>query len=425
MEAKLDMLRRTVDSPASAQGGGDSARWKSGSAGKPITRGYVKGVMEAPRPKVRTSLGDAAAQSPGPKPKGAVSDFVKTGGDACDERDAGSPPNSRAASNLQTAVKQQTQESQEVVGLLSELQLDRYIGIFLENGLDSIDVVQEMQESHMRELGMAMGHALKLQKRLAELRPAAAEVSQQPLPTSPAAQRAPTPTLTPAWKRVNFSAEEAEVVPVSSNPQPTTMKLADGNFDEAESAASFQEALRAWREGGSATKTSNNGTQKEADRSQGLASPKPGVVGSFWAAIGSTEVDLKRCSTPVRAPTEPPNADSGTQQDALIGEEKACCYQCYKQFFKRFAVERSDPRDTPHFLVGSASDFAGPRALCSEACANQWQAAVEAQVAAHKQRQQEFDTLREAQQTLEEHKASAMKTEGVPESIPCPEPIPA
>lgn len=34
-----------------------------------------------------------------------------------------------------------------------------------------MDVVKEMEEAHMKEIGMAAGHILKLRKRLAEMKP--------------------------------------------------------------------------------------------------------------------------------------------------------------------------------------------------------------------------------------------------------------
>ena len=84
-----------------------------------------------------------------------------------------------------------------------------------EHGFDCMDVVKEMEESHMKELGMAAGHVLKLRKRLSEMRPAKRrEVARSGAPAG----------------------------------------LLEGDFKEEESAASFQEALRAWRQGGQTPK---------------------------------------------------------------------------------------------------------------------------------------------------------------------------
>jgi len=62
----------------------------------------------------------------------------------------------RAAASLQAAVSQQEDESVEVESFLAGLSLDRYTGLFLEHGFDCMEVVSEMTEEHMREIGMEL-----------------------------------------------------------------------------------------------------------------------------------------------------------------------------------------------------------------------------------------------------------------------------
>merc|ERR1719158_1431196 len=81
---------------------------------------------------------------------------------------------SRAGQNLAAAIAQHGNDEIEVKTFLSGLGLDRYMGIFLDNGFDCMDVVEEMEESHMKELGMAAGHIIKLSKKLNEKRQAQA-----------------------------------------------------------------------------------------------------------------------------------------------------------------------------------------------------------------------------------------------------------
>ena len=75
----------------------------------------------------------------------------------------------RNASNMQSAMPRQPQDELDVQAFLADLKLDRYYGSFLEHGFDCMEVVHEMQESHMQDIGMAAGHTLKLRKRLVEL----------------------------------------------------------------------------------------------------------------------------------------------------------------------------------------------------------------------------------------------------------------
>lgn len=416
MEAKLDLLRKTLDATEQQpKGPSGSSRWSNGSTGKPIRNGYVKGVLTAPkpaagsgrgaRPQPRSSgsnVGSIAGSGPATPIGGTVSDLVASAG-AEGGGEMLSPSvtagGGRAAANLQAAIGQQSQDSQEVETFLGGLKLDRYVSIFLENGFDSMDVVMEMQESHMREIGMAVGHVVKLQKRLTELRPPAPE---KPTVASVVAQS----PMNASGKRVTFGGAERAVTPQAAGKASAgghSSALATGAFDEAESAASFQEALRAWREGKSCDTA-------EAKVSGGEV-PKP-AGGSFWSSMGGAEMDLARCSTPVRAPTEAAAVDSETQSqqpDMAPSEEKLCCYNCFKQFYKNFAVERCSPVDAPSTPGGIGRKDAGSRHLfCSEACADRWLATVEEKAAIQRKRQDKLEALREAQRVFEEQQRLAL-----------------
>jgi hypothetical protein len=283
--------------------------------------------------------------------------------------------------NLQAAMRDQSREVLEVEAFLAGLGLDRYVSLFMEHGFDCMEVVQDMEESHMREIGMATGHALKLRKRLAELNPA-------PVPPAPAlAQTGPSPGST--QKRVSFGATEVKAPRSPSGGVGTSSaggSLLDGQFDEEEAKASFQEAVRAWREG------------REPD--EGPKSEPPAAVtklapGAFWSSVGDGEVNLERCSTPLSTPAGTMTLQSDKQHDPAPSEEKLCCYQCYKQFYAKFAVERCSPCGTT-------------RRLCSVACADMWVASMQAKAAEVQQRHEKLAKLEEMKRAMEyELKASA------------------
>jgi len=427
MEAKLEMLRRTMDvaeaqAPAKSHGGG---RWQSGAANKPLRAGYVKGVLEAPRSAKRAQAQTGAvgaggasgvlgadAHSPSDRfaDEGALSTLVMPGQSrggmsqfaATDPSGGGD----RAANNLQAALHQQSTDAQDVARFLAGLSLDRYVSIFVENGFDSMDVVQEMTESHMREIGMAIGHIVKLQKRLAEMRPPRAAADAAALSgvgatgalAGATAGAVASPKVS-SHRRVSFGSTndggQSDQVR-DSQPAASGATLAEGCFDEAESAASFQEALRAWREG------SNAGGATQSSTPVSKLPP-----GSFWSTVGGTEVDLARCSTPVKAPLETAGVDSETQRDPAPSEEKLCCYHCFKQFYKKFAVERSSPLDAfvaPRLGAGAPAGGNG-RLLCSEACAENWVAAMEQKAADRQKRQERIAAMQEAQRALEEQQS--------------------
>lgn len=346
--------------------------------------------------------------SPLPSPQAPLSGTLPSA--TCASLSSGSPGKANASSNLQAALSRQSEETKEVEGLLAELKLDRYAGLFVEHGFDCMDVVLDMQESHMREIGMAAGHALKLQKKITELRGESAAVPPPPPARAASDTRGP-PT-------VSFGKTETQEIPTSSN-------LMDGNFDEAESAASFQEALKAWRSGGSDSQDPVSSSAVTAGSSSlidgpafdeqesaasfqealnawrgggkasgagGSAPSKP--VGSFWASVGEQEVNLDRCGTPLaKVPADMCFAAQASAQVKLdaSSEEKLCCYSCYKQFFKKHAVERYD--------VSAASIEAastGPRRFCSESCADKWTSVMEAKAEAARKRQEEKNRLRQS-----------------------------
>jgi len=399
MELKMDLLRKTLDGgdatrkPGSA--GADSSRWKSGSAKKPLRSGYVKDVLEA-KPPGRTSQSkraDSGTRSRDTVPEGNASGSasrIASGQTTPTQAQPdgnftsmlaghGAPvePPNRAASNLQAALHRQSRESMEVEAFLAGLGLDRYVSLFLEHGFDCMEVVKEMQESHMRDIGMATGHVIKLRKRLAELTPAPAP------PAAPA--EAQSGSLSGTQKRVSFgSAEQAPERPPSGGTATAVGggSLLNGHFDEDESKSSFQEAVRAWREGRSEGEGSP--TKDEA-----LATPAKMASGSFWTSVGGDEVNLERCSTPIVAATDV-MMQSETQHDPAPGEDKICCYQCYKQFFAKYAVERASP------LADQ-----GMRRLCSESCANLWIASMQAKAAELQQRQEKLAKLEEMRRVME------------------------
>jgi len=387
MEAKLEILRRTVD-PTEPTKTREAGRWRSGAQSKPLTKGYVRSVLEAPprtsgKPRSGTqpkasSIGRAIEADTGPLVQAAVS----------------SSP-SRAAANLQVAVAQQSNEFLEVEAFLAGLNLDRYVSIFMENGFDCMEVVQEMQENHMKDIGMAAGHILKLRKRLAELSP---QPSEGKLASSMEVQRRHCPVSTGTERRVSFGGSESKEASKAATSLPGGGTLLNGGaFDEAESAASFQEALRAWREG-----CTDDSVREPAGRVEGRGAANVSLhdsgrisPGSFWSNLGTGEMDLSHVTTPV--PTAKPStaqpAQAEVQRSPVAGEEKVCCYQCFKQLYAKYAILRDY----------EAPDLGGKmvaRRLCSESCAERLDQANQVKAEAQKKRQETLEKLQQMEQGL-------------------------
>jgi len=392
MEAKLEMLRKTLDSGAHQTASNqDSGRWRSGAAKGPLTKGYAHSVLDASRKQrpQRTSSagkGDPSAtrlaggtthpeQGKQAQGHGTFNDILGAGEQKTSSLAPSRDPPTRASANLQAAMTQQSQEAVEVEAFLAGLKLDRYVALFMEQGFDCMEVVTEMQECHMRDIGMAPGHILKLKKRLAEMSPGAGAGGGS-MPPSTLGE-----SVNSTRRRVSFGSAEQNSTkgPQNDKPQNHSNTLLGGQFNEEDSAASFQEALKAWRQG--------NSTETEERK----PSPKTGP-GSFWSSLGGEEVNLERCSTPTAPPTDgPPAAESETQHGPAPGDDKLCCYHCYKQFFAKFAFERSSP-------LGDGC----VRRLCSEACANKWTASMEAKAEEIQKRHEKLEKMMEMKRALDE-----------------------
>eukprot|EP00746_Dinoflagellata_sp_MGD_P168334 gnl/MRDRNA2_/MRDRNA2_99719_c0_seq1.p1 gnl/MRDRNA2_/MRDRNA2_99719_c0~~gnl/MRDRNA2_/MRDRNA2_99719_c0_seq1.p1 ORF type:complete len:447 (+),score=104.43 gnl/MRDRNA2_/MRDRNA2_99719_c0_seq1:82-1422(+) len=411
MEAKLDMLRglmssseaeRAKKSSGSAAG---ASRWKSGSDKKPLKHGYVDKVMKdvpvaKPRPKQAASSDRPTSRESRSSASELPPDTSEPLTSLCAAEPVQHAQSSRAGSNMAAALARNNTDEAEVKSFLSSLGLDRYIGIFVDNGFDCMDVVEEMEESHMKDLGMAAGHVIKLTKKLNEKRQANA-------PAKPESGTA---------RRVSFGATEEK--PLEKAPSSPGGGYGTGGgslwgvFDEEEASRGFKDAVAAWRgERNQAPATSPKG-------SSSLLNAQPsGPVGSFWSSIPTDEnssdgvamFNLERASTPVH-PDEAASL-SGTREgsastnDGLTVEEKGsklCCYQCYRQFFEKFKVERADP-----IMPGRPKNF------CSEDCAKTWEEAAAKKAEELQKRHAQAEKLEEKAQILAEErkKLEAQKAE--------------
>lgn len=397
MELKLDMLRKTMEATEPATKGSDGGRWKNGAPSKPLTKGYVKGVLEAPK-KMRNSQQkpDVSARSGGssinvsgkntptpPAQEGHVSELLGNSRANVEAATTQAPTivppamQGTAANNLQAAMLRQSDEARNVETFLAELKLDRYVGLFMEHGFDCMEVVKEMQECHMQDIGMAAGHILKLKKKLAEFAPV---TTNFPSATGPGTTQ----------RRVTFNGavntpQASGGKTSSSHTENTSSNLMHGQFSEEDSAASFQDALRAWREG-----------RDDADPVPSSSKPAVKATGSFWSTVGGGEMDLERASTPLRTPTELAQAEIETQHGPAPGDDKLCCYQCYKQFFAKHAVERHSPLPE-----------GGMKRLCSEACAELWAATMQEKMDALQKRQKQLGKMQEMHRAIEEETRAA------------------
>ena len=53
---------------------------------------------------------------------------------------------------------------------LETVKLEKYADKFLENGVEDLETVLELQDQHLEQMGVPLGHKLKIMKRIKDMR---------------------------------------------------------------------------------------------------------------------------------------------------------------------------------------------------------------------------------------------------------------
>eukprot|EP00434_Breviolum_minutum_P036323 symbB.v1.2.032180.t1/scaffold3770.1/size51559/1 len=242
-----------------------------------------------------------------PKPKTKIASTVL---EALPEPPVAALPVSSASARLRAALQYEDAEAAEVRNFLMANGLQQYVGAFMDNGFDCMEVVEEMEERHMKDLGMKPGHIIKLKLRLAS-------------------SRGETPsTGTPQAESVAIEVNMAVSPPLPlgilhpvvdggamAGPASPGASLLDGQLDEEAEANAFKEAVAAWRNAGDQKTTKGRVLEEVRDRA---------------------------ASNTVPAVTTP-----------VASAVKKCCYQCFRQY-----------------MESSEAELSGPN-FCSDKCAKQ------------------------------------------------------
>jgi hypothetical protein len=71
--------------------------------------------------------------------------------------------------NIQTNKPVQA-DCPEVEEFLNEINLGKYKDLFVQNGIENLDIILELQEIHLEELKVPLGHKLKIAKKIKDMR---------------------------------------------------------------------------------------------------------------------------------------------------------------------------------------------------------------------------------------------------------------
>ena len=76
--------------------------------------------------------------------------------------------NNSIVSNFEKAIAEQNSENDEVGHFLGQIKMEKYKEVFIDNGIEDRETILELNESHLQELGLPLGHKLKIMKRIKE-----------------------------------------------------------------------------------------------------------------------------------------------------------------------------------------------------------------------------------------------------------------
>ena len=108
---------------------------------------------------------------------------------------------------------------------MQSIKLEKYLDKFVDNGIEDLETILELKDEHIEQIGIPLGHKLKIMKRIKDLRKEKG--------------------LTLPQSRQGTERKE-EVVPESAEKSQKT-SLKNGHYDEGESHNQFLEALNEWR----------------------------------------------------------------------------------------------------------------------------------------------------------------------------------
>jgi hypothetical protein len=121
----------------------------------------------------------------------------------------------------------------------------------LENGIEDLETILELNDTHLESLGVPLGYKLKILKRIKTIRqekgmtlPESRQRPDSAMSTVSAASIADSVHSLTQPKKSALKQPKKEVKAVEKKD---SNELIEGEFDEAESHNSFLKALNAWR----------------------------------------------------------------------------------------------------------------------------------------------------------------------------------
>ena len=300
----------------------DGGKWRSAAANKPIS-GYADLVL--------TQKGKIAAK-PRPAKK---TDFLPTSEILGQVEEVKKDSRSLAGSNFSagfgTVGNSAQGNADEVLEFLSACGMEKYYEKFVENGIEELEILVEVTESHLANMAIPLGHRLKIMKKIKECRESSGnkeEIKSMNRENSGLGkENVPSKVQSEnVVVRVKEKVQESRTHEMCVGGDD---ELVNGEFDEIQSYNMFQEAIQNYRKAGSPTKHKAKAKNpEEAFKKVRFEEPvtldmmPKDVKGLLYE--GSWE-------PPQPAVVETFEESSGTQAAIIIKERKSC-WNCYKIF---------------------------------------------------------------------------------------------
>ena len=163
MEDKLDMVKKMMElekeKRSSQKKSSQGTIWRSATNQKQIN-GYSQMVLQKHKeaqPNLPPTSNVLRTESQQKKREQAAAKDQLSQQEAVNQ--------SQTASN-----QEQQEENQEVKQFLSSISLDKYQAMFIENGIEDLEIILELDEVHLEQMKVPLGHKLKILKRIKEIR---------------------------------------------------------------------------------------------------------------------------------------------------------------------------------------------------------------------------------------------------------------
>jgi len=137
-------------------------------------------------------------------------------------------------------------ENNPVVAFLQDIGLIQYAEVLLQNGFDDMDVLMDIEDGDLKDLGFPRGHAVKLKRRLQECR-APEESGRRFLQQPTAAQPAPVFKSTTARRAENVQAHSLPSHDAHDVPSCEAQTAVERSWQQVQAAGGYYVAELLYR----------------------------------------------------------------------------------------------------------------------------------------------------------------------------------